>query len=88
MSRSLRDFIIRATILAAALCLISIIWLPWYRGVIAVCGVVGVAWLVIRLMDRQWQKEEEAGVQELRRVRMSSSAQKEPIHLPETTRGK
>ncbi len=39
--------------------LILIIYLPWYYGVMAILGVIGATWLVIRLLSWQGQKEEE-----------------------------
>jgi len=58
--------------------LILIIYLPWYYGVMAVLGVIGATWLVIRLLNWQWQKEQEAEIEKIRRENSKSDAAATP----------
>ena len=87
MNRGLRNVLIQAAVLAVSFCLISIIWLPWYRAAFAVCATVVAAWLVVRLLDHQWKKAQQKEEVEIRRSYMEQRAKREAIQPLETTRG-
>lgn len=48
--------------------MIAIIWLPWYAGAAFVCAIIGVVWIVGRLLDRQKRRRDAAELELVRAV--------------------